>query len=319
MKTFLKNNWLLLTISFFCAVIIWIYVVYRVDPMFERTIDDIPVNFSKYSQEFSNGKLVLAKKGTETVSVRVKGKRAFLSTITSDDINCTIDMSNVTTSGTHKIPVNVSFNVSGLELVNKDPYSITVVVDDVVSNELPISVETRGRPGDGYVYDSLDNYVDKVRITGSKTIISKVKRAKVTIDLSGKTESQSGRYKIILCDKNGDALPEDGITKNISYIEVKCNILRLKEIKVSPKLSSDKNRSGHLVTATVTPSKVTVLGSKTVMANFEEILTKPIDVRNVKDGDKITVELEPLPEKAKFETKIETVEVTFKVTDPKAE
>jgi len=314
MKSFLKSNWVTLTISFLSAVLIWIYVVYQINPIFETTIRNIPISYVRYSENFSNGKLVLSTKSNETANIRIKGKRGLLSKVTKDDINCSVDMSGVSTSGTHKIPISVSFNRSGVELVSKDPYSVNVVVDDVVTNELAVSINTKGTPASGYVYDSIQYNVDKVRITGAKSIVKKAKKAKVNVDITDKTDSVSGRYKIILEDKDGNELPEEGITKNISYIEVKCNILLLKEIPVKAQLSDEKTAGGKTVTATVNPASLKVLGSNAAMTDFTQILTEEINVRYAKDGSTITAKLEELPETVNLEDKtIEEVEVTLKV------
>ncbi len=313
MKNFLKANWVTLTISFLSAVIIWIYVVYQVSPVFETTIKNVPITYTKHSEEFSNGKLVLSDSGVQTANIKIKGKRTLIAKITKNDINCTVDMSNITSSGQHKLPINVSFNVSGLELVSKDPYSITVNVDDVITEEIAVQVTTKGVPKDGYIYDSLEYNKDTVRITGARSIIKNVKKARVTVDITDKSDPVNGRYKIILLDKDGNELPEDGITKNISYLEIKCNILLMKEVPVSINLSSEKTNRGKKVTATATPSKVKLMGSKNALATVEKVVTERVDVRNVKDGDKVTVKLEELPETLRIEGDLKEIEIEFKV------
>lgn len=313
MKKLLNTKWFLLSVSLLSAVIIWVYVVYEINPTFETTIKNVPITYIRYSEEFENGKIVLSSSSHESANIRIKGKRTLLSKVSRDDINCTVDMSSVTSSGTHRIPLNVSFNVSGIELVSKDPYSLNAEVEDVVTKEIEISVDTIGVPASGYIYDSVEYSLDKVRISGAKGIISKVKKAEVKVDISDKSESRSGRYKIILKDKDENEIDEKGITKNISYIEVKYNISALKEVKIKPQLSSEKNAQGKKVTATVNPETVKILGSKGSLADVEEILTKPINVRNIKDKTKLNIELEELPKKVELENEIKTVEVTITI------
>ncbi len=313
MKKLLNTKWFLLSISFLSAVIIWIYVVYQINPTFETTIKNVPITYIRYSEEFENGKIVLSSSSHESANIRIKGKRTLLSKVSRDDINCTVDMSSVTSSGTHRIPLNVSFNVSGIELVSKDPYSLNAEVEDVVTKEIEISIDTIGVPAEGYIYDSVEHSLDKVRISGARGLVSKVKKVEVKVDISDKTESRSGRYKIILKDKDGNEIDEKGITKNISYIEVKYNITSLKEVRIEPQLSSSKNAQGNKVTATVTPETVKILGSKGSLVDIEEILTKPINVRNIKDKTKLSIELEELPKNVKIEKDIKTVEVTITI------
>ncbi len=314
MKNLFKSNWFLMGISLFSAIIIWIYVVYQISPVFETSIKNVPITFSKYSEDFDNGKLTVLSTNTDAVTVKVKGKRGTLAKLTRDRINCSVNMSDITKAGTHKIPIMVSFDVSGVELVSKDPYNVSVVVDKVVTEEVDITVQTKGTPAQGYIYDSIEYSVDKIRLTGAKSVIDKVRTARIGVDITGKTESQSGRYKIVLLDKNGEEISDDGISKNISYVELKCNILKLKAVKVNPVLSDVKTYAGHKVAVSkITPEEINVLGSKNAVTALEKLDTKKINVRYAKDGDKIIAELEEIPENIRLEQEIEKVEVVLEV------
>lgn len=311
MKNFFKTNWITLSISLLSAILIWIYVVYQINPMFETTVRNLPVSYVKYSDAFATGKLVVASKNVETANIKIKGKRSNLSKLSKEDIICTVDMSGVTSSGTHKIPISVSFNASGVELVSKDPYSVIVDVDDVITNELAVDVTSRGKPAEDFVLDEIEYGVNKVRISGPETLVKKVKKARVIVDVTNKSEAFSGRYKIILEDKEGNLLSEEGLTKNISYIEVKCNVLYLKEVNVVADLAQAKTSDGKTITATVVPEKVKLIGNRTTLADINNIRTESINTHGVKNKDKIKVKLTGIPENVKVEGKVAEVEVTF--------
>jgi len=315
MKGLFKSNWFLFTVSLLSAVFIWIYVVYQINPIFETTIKNVPINYIKYSEDFNNGKLASLSKSHDTVNVKIKGKRGTLSKVNKDSVYCNVNMSDVNVAGTHKIPISVSFDISGVELVSKDPYNVTVQVDKVVTREIDINVETQGTPADGYIYDSIEYATDKIRITGAKSVISKVNSAKISVDIAGRTDSQNGRYKIILLDSDGKEISDEGISKNISYVELKCNILRIKQIEVAPKLSNKTNYNGKKVVAVkIKPDKISVLGGKNLLLSYEKIETEEINVNRIKDGETIKVKLAELPQNIRLEDEdLEEVEVTFKV------
>lgn len=315
MKKLFDSNWFTITLSVLAALIIWIYVVYEINPTFETTIKNVPVNYVRYSEELTNGKLSVLSKSSETVNVKVKGKRTTLARVTRDSVYCSVNMADVDVAGTHKIPIAVSFDISGVELVSKDPYNAVVQVDKVVTQEMDIVVETSGTPADGYIYDTIEYSTDKIRITGAKSIVSKIKKAGITVDIANKTESQSGRYKIILTDANGNVIDDSGISKNISYVELKCNILRLKELAVNAVLSAKTTAGGKKVSVkSVTPAKLNVLGSRTAVEALDKLKTEKINVSYVKDGAKIEVKLEELAPGIKLEDEeLETIEVILKV------
>ena len=315
MKKLFDSNWFTITLSVLAALIIWIYVVYEINPTFETTIKNVPVNYVRYSEELTNGKLSVLSKSSETVNVKVKGKRTTLARVTRDSVYCSVNMTDVDVAGTHKIPIAVSFDISGVELVSKDPYNAVVQVDKVVTQEMDIAVETSGTPADGYIYDTIEYSTDKIRITGAKSIVSKIKKAGITVDIANKTESQSGRYKIILTDANGNVIDDSGISKNISYVELKCNILRLKELAVNAVLSAKTTAGGKKVSVkSVTPAKLNVLGSRTAVEALDKLKTEKINVSYVKDGAEIEVKLEELAPGIKLEDEeLETIEVILKV------
>lgn len=314
MKNLLKSNWFTIAASILSAVIIWIYVVYQINPTFETTIKNIPITYSRYSEDFDNGKLTVLSAGADTVNVKIKGRRSQLAKVTRDNISCSVNMSDVDSDGTYKLPINVSFDVSGVEVVSKDPYNVGVNVDKVVTEEKDITVETKGTPADGYVYDTIEYAADKIRLTGAKSIIKTVKKARIYVDITGKSESISGRYKIVLLDKKNNEITDERISKNISYVELKCNILKLKEVDITAELTSGETYEGKKVSvASVSPASINVLGGKNALSSIEKIKTEKIDVSFAKDKDKVKVKLEALPQNVKPEKDIETVEVTLKV------
>ena len=314
MKKLFDSNWFTITISVLVAIVLWVYVVYEISPTFETTIKNVPVKFVRYSEELTNGKLSVLSKSTETVNVKVKGKRSTLAKVTRDSVYCSVNMTDVDVAGTHKIPISVSFDISGVELVSKDPYNAVIGVDKVVTEEMDISVETKGTPAKGFVYDTIEYSTDKIRITGAKSIINKIKKARITVDITDKTDSQSGRYKILLTDKDGKEVDDTGISKNISYVEVKCNILQLKQLPVSPTLSAKTTAAGKKVSAkTIAPEKISVLGPRVTMEALDKLPTEEIKVSYVRDGAKVSVKLKELPAGVKLEEEVEKVDVVLKV------
>ena len=76
MKKLFDSNWFIITLSVLVAVVLWIYVVYEISPTYETTIKNVPVNYVRNSEALANGKLHILSKSTETVNVKIKGKRA---------------------------------------------------------------------------------------------------------------------------------------------------------------------------------------------------------------------------------------------------
>ena len=314
MKNLLKTNWFLFAVSVLCAFVIWLYVVYEVEPSYETTIRNVPITMTKYSDDFANGKLITLSQSHELVDIRIKGKRQLIAKVTRDNVSCSVNLSDINSEGTYKLPINVAFDQSGVELVSKDPYNVKVKVDEVITIEKKITVDIKGKPAKNYVYDGVEYSTDTVRLTGARSIVNKVKSAKVKVDISGKKESMNGRFKVGLYDAKGSELESDFISKNISYVEITCNILKEKKIPVKVIMTTEETSDGKTIgISEMTYSEVTVVGTENALDSLDEIRTQEVSTAYVSDGDKLTVTLEELPKNVNFKEKLDDLEVTFEV------
>lgn len=312
MKDIFKTNWFLILISVLSAILIWVYVVYEINPMYEMTIRKLPVEYLNQSSDFDTGKLTVLSANSETVDLKVKGKRSVLSKVKTSDIRCTINMGDVKSSGTYSFPLNISFNVDGVEVVSKNPYNISLNIDKVVTEEKEIKIETVGKPADGYIAESVEYTPLKIRLTGAKSIVSKVKTAAIKVDLTGAADTISGRYKVKLYDSEGNEYDNESISKNITYTELKYNIFQSGSISVNPVLSDEINRYGEKLTVSkIKPSKLTVIGDKRVMLKLDKLDTEEINVSGIRNGDTVKVKISELPENSYFDGETDEVEITF--------
>lgn len=315
MKDIFKTNWFVALVSFLCAVVIWVYVVYQINPMYETTVRKIPIKYMYQSTDFDSGKLMILSSNSETADIKIRGKRSTVSKLKRDDIQCSVDMTDADSAGTYSLALKVNFNVDGIELTSKSPYSINLVVDDVITVEKDIEIDVHGKPADGFIAESVEYSPLKIRLTGARSIVKKIKTALISVDLTGASDTISGRYKIKLYDKDGNLFSDDRVSKNITYTELKYNIFQNKSIDIEPALSGSANKNGEKVTVSkVQPSKASVIGDKRELLNIDKLETEEIDVSHIKDGDTVKVKLKPLPENARFDEDITEVEVTFKTT-----
>ena len=316
MKDIFKANWFLVVVSILSAIVIWVYVVYQINPMYEMTVRNVPVNYTKQSDDFDTGKLTVLSTNSETVDIKIRGKRSVLSKVKRDNINCSVNMSDVVAEGSYTLPFSINFNVDGIEVLSKTPYNIVLNVDDVVTEEKEIKIDTEGTPADSFIAESVEYSPLKIRLTGARSIVNKIKTASVTVDLNNATDTISGRYKVKLYDKDGNEFDDDRISRNVTYAELKYNIFQTKEVEISATLSSDVNNIGEKIKVSkIKPTKVAVIGDKRELMNIDKLKTEKIDVSGIRDGDTISVKLDYLPENTRLENNKDEIEITFKTTD----
>ena len=196
MRDFFKKDWVIKVISVLVSIIIWIYVVYFQNPQYETWIKGVPVTRSNMSTDFSSGKLKILDSNSDTVNIKVKGTRRTVAKLNNANIKVTADMISVTKDGNYTLGTNVVFPVSGITIVQKEPYNYEIAVDKVATSKLKIEVKKTGTLKSGYEIDTESITPETVSITAPQSILNTVSKAAVTVDISGKSSDIRGNYLI---------------------------------------------------------------------------------------------------------------------------
>ncbi len=320
MNRILKSDYFLMIISVLIAIIIWIYVVYEKNPMHEVWIRDLPINYINQNDDFKNGKLIILNESDNTVDVKIRGRRTAISSAKLSKITCTANMSDVTREGEYSLPVSINFSTDGIEILQKTPYNLNLNVDEVVTQTMDISVETSGTLKEGYVLGETVMTPGDIKITGPKSMLKKIKKVSVTVDLTDKEEDIAGLYKIKLYNSSGDEYTDERISRNIDYADVKIPVLSTKTVKIKALLTEGKNSAGDKVTISgVSPETVLIKGTSQDLKGVSEIETFKIDSKDLYESGKTNTYLDPssLPDgvtTADDGAMESNVEVTYTVT-----
>ena len=307
MKNFYKSNTFLAIVSVICAIIIWIYVVYEVNPLYEVWIKDVPVQTVNASSLFDDGSLVLVGdnsdilKGTKTVDVKIKGKRNIVSSVSKKDISCTLDMITITRSGIYTIKPDMQIVKSGVEIVKTTPYSIKLAAENIEQKDIKVTVKQNGKVDGGYSVANIKNHNETIKITGPSSIINKVGGAEAVIDL-GNIDSKVTEVAapIEFYDIHGNKIESIQFKKTVNYAKISFDLYNSKEVSViiMPKYKSEvnKNSRGEIVKLSVDGEgnqnkngglevKVKIKGSSASLEKYaesvREVYTEEIDVSNV--------------------------------------
>lgn len=133
--------------------------------------------------------------------------------LTAEDFTATVDYMEVEPSEGRGQIRCVSTNRS-VTIQDLSQSYIQLSVEDMVSQELTIEVQTEGTPAEGYLVVENDSYVvaepSSVTITGPESQVSVIQSAIVTIDVEGATGEVSGQGKAIeFLNANGEIVNLD--------------------------------------------------------------------------------------------------------------
>ncbi len=307
MKNFYKSNTFLAILSVVAAVIIWIYVVYEVNPMYETWINDIPISTINASSMFDDGSMAimgenknLLKNGV-TMNIRVRGKRSVVSSLTKKNFACTVDMLTVTRSGVFTLKPSIESDISGLEILKSEPNSLKIKTENIEQRDLPVTIKTSGTVPDGYSVDNVTNHNETVKITGATSVINSIKRAEAVLDYDSlDVKSTEFAARISFYDAEGKEINPDSFKKTVEYAKLTFELHTAGEVTVLlvPKYKDEinKNRAGQNVKLMIDGNsvdaenggieiKVKLKGSNVAIQKYLDtvrtVYTEDIDVRSV--------------------------------------
>lgn len=270
------------------AMILWIYVMYTESPTYEETLDAVEVELENADVLASQYNLSVYSGSGNHVKIRVSGKKSLINRLTVDDIHAAVDLKNVTESGRRALPVTVDLPY-GITLVEAEPSSITVYVDETETRAIPLSANVSiGLLPEPYELGNIefrdDNGVqlDTVTLVGPKNAVSSVSKAQVNVDASGKTATFTSRLPVSLIDADGNRITSDYLKCSPAELGVVVPIYMTKEMEIPVQFRYGFFEDGKNVKVSVEPSVITVKGNENDLNSSSAVRPVIIDEKKIR-------------------------------------
>ncbi|MFR1076119.1 MAG: YbbR-like domain-containing protein [Romboutsia timonensis] len=293
----LKNNSKIKIISLLSAMVLWMYVMAIVDPEETKLFENIPVTITN-KNELNERDLVIYPEQDLTTNIYVTGKLSNLKKVTKDDINVYGQINNPL-EGNNEIYLKVSTS----QRVNydfKNPVMI-VTLEKIISEDKSIKVDITGSGKNNVDNIMLQDNIDKVSISGPRSLVNKVKRVVGTVKVSGESNNFSQSIKLEPVDANGKVV--EGIELEKDSVNVNITLLTQKTVPITLKLS-DNSESG--VNYTMSQNTVTIKGKKDIVDSINNIETQPVKLSEILPGTSKDIYLQ-VPSGITIETKYITI------------
>ena len=271
----LKNNSKIKIISLLSAMVLWMYVMAIVDPEETKLFENIPVTITN-KNELNEKDLVIYPEQDLTTNIYVTGKLSNLKKVTKDDINVYGQINNPL-EGNNEIYLKVSTS----QRVNydfKNPVMI-VTLEKIISEDKSIKVDITGSGKNNVDNIMLQDNIDKVSISGPRSLVNKVKRVVGTVKVNGELNDFSQSIKLEPVDANGKVV--EGIELEKDSVNVNITLLTQKTVPITLKLS-DNGESG--VNYTMSQNTVTIKGKKDIVDSINDIETQPVKLSEILPG-----------------------------------
>ena len=292
-----KYNSKIKIISLLSAMVLWMYVMAIVDPEETKLFENIPVTITN-KNELNERDLVIYPEQDLTTNIYVTGKLSNLKKVTKDDINVYGQINNPL-EGNNEIYLKVSTS----QRVNydfKNPVMI-VTLEKIISEDKSIKVDITGSGKNNVDNIMLQDNIDKVSISGPRSLVNKVKRVVGTVKVSGESNNFSQSIKLEPVDANGKVV--EGVELEKDSVNVNIILLAQKTVPIILKLS-DNSESG--VNYTMSQNTVTIKGKKDIVDSINNIETQPVKLSEILPGTSKDIYLQ-VPSGITIETKYITI------------
>lgn len=172
----------LFVVSLFIGVSLWVFVTDTENP---TVIDFFPQPITVEAVNVEEG-LAVANQ-LSTVNVRVSAPSDRWQSLSTANIRAYVDLKGFD-ARSQEVPVLVEVRgIGGVRLVDTEPRSITVNLEDLVSRTVPVRARTIGSLPTGYELGSMAPATTNVRVTGPESLVALVSEAAADVNVTGLT------------------------------------------------------------------------------------------------------------------------------------
>lgn len=239
----LKQNYKTLILGFIIAFGFWIIVSILVLPTMEDNISGIAIE-APVTDFMAQNNLQVISDITETVDIKIEGKRYDISDLKASDFVATADLTSIHTAGSYTLPLNIASKTDReYSLVSVEPRMITITVDEIITKEITV---TPTAPDislpENYYVDELMALPEKIAVTGSASIVNSISKVEARSTFHGEIkESSRTNSELFMFNAAGTRIPSDGLTLSPESIAVEIPVYRQKELPLKISITNYPN------------------------------------------------------------------------------
>ena len=263
-----------------CLVIsfgVWVYVVGVENENYEYTFENVAVQFRGVN-ELTNERSLSILSGYDTkINVTVVGSRREIIKYTAEDIYAYIDLDDVDTASRHALEVSIDLP-DNMKLVSSSATKVNVVVDETVTMTFDIDIEKKNISiASDLTLHEAQVSADKVAVTGPKTMLDQISKAKIVCDFGTVTTSVKFKSTVQLVDEEGNDVVNPYIKTDVSEVKVEFPVTMEKLLALSPVYEAD-DQDKFNYSVTFDPQMLKVTGDPQVVSAMSEI---KVDIGNI--------------------------------------
>lgn len=271
-------------ISLVLAVVLWMYVVGKMDPQVSKVYRDVTVHYQN-EQVLSDKGLAMSSGSITAVDITVTGKRSKMAKMTRSKVKATVDLSD-TNEGSNSVDIRVKVPNS-IEVTAQSDTKTKVTVEKRVTDQRRICVYYTGLTSKDIEEPStLRLYPKTITVGGAESLVKKVAYVKAPVSAdSVQDELTSNNAELTPVDEDGNTVKRVTVSQSNAAVSSQLYPLKKVRLNVSVKDNSDDEYEREIDV----PGSVYVKGPKDKLADLDSIVAERVDVTDITSSETIKV------------------------------
>lgn len=265
---FIKTNTAMKVFSLILAILLWAYVQIAQNPEVVYEIVEVPITITGEADINSSGFVVSVLPKNMKTNVTISAARSKIQTLDTSDLFAFVDVSQCNDKGDFSLPIKVRSNDSEITVMNKNPSSISLYIDKIITVTKPISISYDGTLDTDYYIDK-----DNIKITPENATIKvpellaeNISEVLVSVDMTGVDATVKNSYEGIAVSENGEEIYSENLSFVTEKIDVEIPVLKKKTVPIKIDNAPDG------VEFTLNADEVEIAGAEKNLSTVTEIM-----------------------------------------------
>jgi len=303
-RLFLKD-WQAKLGALICALILWFFIT-ATQSSIVNFPGQIPVNF----KNVNNG--LIAISSDDVVKIKIRAENVNLSSVTEDNFEASVDLSNLT-EGTYNKDIQVTSKNPNIQITNTTPKNTTIRIEKKIEKTVPVRVRLDGTASEGYGVSETEILPSEVRILGGESIVKNITEAVAPIRLNGENSNFSKNTQLFTYSASGQELKDVQIIPSEVSVNVIINrVGDVKTVGIKVNLTGSLSPGYWISTISTDPEVVSIGANASRIASVKYIETEPVDITNLSESKTVSAKLN-LPTGITTEGNVMSVQVNLQI------
>ena len=264
-----RRNFLKKLIALIVAFLMWVYVMADQDPAINDSYV-VPLTISNAPYEF------IPLCDDKTVKIETRAPRSYFVKYDANAFRVFANLEGLE-EGEHVITPQVVMP-QGFELIEIMPSTVTVKLDPLIEQQMPIEVTTSGTLSSDSAIRGIEKSMDAVTVVGPKTFVEQVAKVVGTVNLSNNTSRFETQIPMHAVDDKSNAITRVRVVPSVVTVSVDVESgIKRKIVPVVPELTVADG--WELTKITVEPAQIEISGSESVVNSVVTLKTTPVSVQ----------------------------------------